>query len=189
VGRHSSPEQSYFIRSVFGWFLPWVLVAAVAGVAVWIAVGALGQGELDAAPPRSSAAQPTATPTPTKSPPRAKRKERPPKAPREDKPRRNPERRPPKLITAGVTVQVLNATTEAAAGDRLAARLADLGFQIAVVGQASRLYDRTTVFWSYPAAEDAASALATRFGWQVEAAPANLSRSVALHVVVGLDES
>jgi hypothetical protein len=50
VGRHSSPEASAYLRSLAAWFVPWFLVAAVAGVAVWIALDAL-QGPLEARPP------------------------------------------------------------------------------------------------------------------------------------------
>lgn len=193
MGRHSSPEQSSFYRSVAGWFLPWVLVAAVAGVAVWVAVGALGQGELDASPPRSSAPEPSpeprATATPDGESPSPKpEEERPDGDKRKGKRNRNGAGIPD-LITEDVTLQVLDATTSAGAGDRVAARLEDLGFEIAATGQASRIYDDTTVFWSYEASKDAARALAKRFGWVLDPAPPNLSRSVAVHVVVGEDEA
>ena len=70
----------------------------------------------------------------------------------------------------------------------MADRLAGLGFVIEAVEGSSKTYPATTVFWSYPEAEDAARALAERFGWVAEAKPANLSETVAIHVVVGEDE-
>ena len=185
MGRHSSPEQSDFLRSLFGWFVPWVLVAVVAGVAVWIAVGALGRVQLDASPPPAASPTEPASPEPTPSPspsPSGDRTPRPPDKP--DKPQ-GPE---VELITEGVSVQVLNATTTSGAATEIATRLSDLGFEIAAVGEAASVYRQTTVFWSSTASEDAAKALARRFGWRRDPAPENLSRSVSVHVVVGLDE-
>jgi hypothetical protein len=83
---------------------------------------------------------------------------------------------------------VLNATRTSGAATSIATRLSDLGFEIAAVGEAASIYRRTTVFWSSAASEDAARALARRFDWRSDPAPANLSRSVPVHVVVGLDE-
>jgi hypothetical protein len=166
-----------------------VLVAVVAGVAVWIAVGALGRGQLDASPPPAASPnepvspEPTPTPTPSPSPTQSgDRTPRPPDKP--DKPR-GPE---VELITEGISVQVLNATTTSGAATEIATRLSDLGFEIAAVGEAASIYRQTTVFWSSTASEDAAKALARRFGWRRGPAPANLSRSVSVHVVVGLDK-
>jgi hypothetical protein len=82
---------------------------------------------------------------------------------------------------------VLDATTDPAAGQRMATRLAHLGFDISVVGPASTLYPHTTVFWAYPSAKPAAKALAARFGWLAAPKPADLSPQVAIHVVVGAD--
>lgn len=101
-------------------------------------------------------------------------------------PRSKPTPKPP-LITRGITVQVLDATSDAAAGQQMATRLAHLGFQIAVVGPASSRFSHTTVFWAYPSVKPAAKALAAHFGWTAAPKPANLSPQVALHVVVGAD--
>ena len=95
---------------------------------------------------------------------------------------------PPELITEGITVQVLNGTTDATADDLMADRLARLGFDVISI-DASTSYAETTVFWSYAAAESAAQALGARFGWHVAPKPDNLSSQVALHVVVGTDET
>jgi hypothetical protein len=170
-----------------GWFVPWVLVAVVAGVAVWIAVGALGRGELDAASPAASSPSdtPSSTSTPETTPNGTPSPERTPKQGQEDGSERKPE---PELITEGVSIQVLNATRTSGAATAVAERLADLGFEIAVVGEAASTYERTTVFWSSEDSRQAARALAQRLDWRVAPAPANLSRSVPVHVVVGLDE-
>jgi LytR cell envelope-related transcriptional attenuator len=180
VGRRSSPNQWPFYRSVLSWFVPWALVAVIVGIGVWIAVDALSGGASNG---RSSAAlaggrspsasvhqSPKGSPGPTPSASLSHNK----------KPK-------PPLITKGITVQVLDATSDLAAGQRMATRLAHLGFKIAVVGGAASSYDRTTVYWAYPSAKPAAKALAAHFGWVAAPKPANLSPQVALHVVVGAD--
>jgi hypothetical protein len=177
VGRRSSPDQWPFYRSVLSWFVPWALVAAIVGIGVWIAVDALSGGGSNGPPdtrlargsPSASSSTGRPTPTPGSSTPAPVHKHKPP------------------LITDHITVQVLDATSDPAAGQRMATRLAHLGFQIAVVGPSSSPYDRTTVFWAYPSAKPAAKALAARFGWLASPKPADLSPQVALHVVVGAD--
>jgi hypothetical protein len=193
VGRHSSPEQSPFLRSIAGWLLPWLLVAIVAGAAVWVALDALTQGPLEAEPPAAAppseepSASPTTTPTPKSSPTPEPTRER---RRREKRDEKEPAKRPtPRLITRGVTVQVLNATSSPGADAAMARRLRGLGFDVLVTGSASRPYRNTTVFWSYGSARPAALRLARRFGWVAAPRPANLSTSVALHVVVGRDEA
>jgi hypothetical protein len=204
VGRHSSPEQSPFVRSLAGWFLPWALVAAVAIVAVWIAVDAL-QGPLKTSPPASAATRstPTASAIPSATPSRPARTKA--KAHHErardrhdrdkgstrakPKPSPKPSPSPEPIIAEGVTVQVLNGARSPSADDAMAARLARLGFQIVATGSASKSYDETTVFWSYSSARRAAEALADHFGWVSGPRPANLSDLVAIHVVVGNDEA
>lgn len=189
MGRHSKPEQGPFYRSVLGWIVPWVFIAAVVGGAVWFAVGVLGGDDISPAatkedpspsdegrepePEPSDTEIDIATPEPT---------EEPDPEPTEDEPDQP-------LITEGITIQVLNGTSDAAADDSMADRLEGLGFEIAAVEASSVTYTRTTVFWSYPEAEEAAKRLADRFGWVAEEKPGNLSDTVALHVVVGNDEA
>jgi LytR cell envelope-related transcriptional attenuator len=211
MGRHSSDRQLRFYRSVAGWFLPWALVAAVAVTAMWIAVDAIGQEDLDARPPAGAAGgrdpSPSSSPTPSSSPsPSATPSARSTPSPgggggdnagpragngenggNGDDGGQASDRRPP-LITDGVSVQVLNGTSSAAAADRMAARLQDLGFAIEVVAGATP-YDQTAVFWSADSAAPAARRLASRFGWIAGPKPANLSADVDLHVVVGADEA
>ncbi len=193
MGRHSAGEQGPFIRSVLGWFVPWFLIAAVVGVAVWILVNALGGDEAkpvaDAGSPSPSA---TATPSSTDTKPKVAVASPKPKA----NPRPKPEPKatktkrpgPPPLITADINIQVLNGTSDPAVDDAVAARLEGLGFRIEAVDESSAAYDRTTVFWSYPEAQEAAQVLAERLGWVAQPKPDNLSDTVAVHVVVGADE-
>ncbi|MFN2588306.1 MAG: LytR C-terminal domain-containing protein [Actinomycetota bacterium] len=189
MGRHSSPEQLHFYKSVVGWFLPWVLIAVVVGTAVWIAVEAVGGatgGSSSASATATATAEPTAEPERTAEPatPDAEVTAEPtPEATTE--PREDVE----PLITEGVTVQVLNATEVAEADDRMADKLSKLGFTVVAVESASSRYEATTVFWSTDASKEAAQRLADRFGWIAEAKPQNLSTTVSLHVVVGADEA
>ena len=93
------------------------------------------------------------------------------------------------LITEGMTVQVLNGTNVPGADQTMADRLEELGFEVINVVPAAINYEETTVLWSYAESEEAAARLAERFGWQVKPKPDNLSTQVALHIVVGVDES
>ncbi len=195
MGRHSAGEQGPFIRSVVGWFLPWLLIAAVVGVAVWLLVNALGGDEAT----RTAATQ--ASPAPSVSPsavetepevvvasPAPRRKPTP--TPKASKTKASKKRspKPPRLITQDINVQVLNGTSDGALDDAVAERLARLGFRIEAIDDSSVDYTNTTVFWSYPEAQEAAEILAERLGWVARSKPSNLSDTVAIHVVVGADE-
>ena len=164
------------------------MIAGVVGVAVWVAVASVGD---DGASPALSAAKSDSKPaahktaTPVATPP-------PPVHSHKPKPQPEPDDTPsvlPKLITNGVSVQVLNGTGVNGADQAMADRLSTLGFRIAAVVQASKPYDKTTVFWSSGDSRPAAEALAQHFGWLVLPKPHNLSPDVSVHVVVGKDEA
>lgn len=189
MGRHSSSEQGPFYRSLLGWFLPWILIAVVVGVSVWFLVNAIGGDEVTpSAADATPSPTPSVTPSPTEteivvaSPQPTRTKTQKPKPTKSKKPKEVA------LITEGMNVQVLNGTGDTSADDAVAARLADLGFRIEAIDDSSKAYSRTTVFWSYPEAQKAAEALASRMGWIAQPKPENLSATVALHVVVGEDE-
>lgn len=124
--------------------------------------------------PDESSAPETETPTPVETTP----------TPEETKTRKPKE----KLITQGITVQVLNGTDDAEAGEAMAERLRELGYQVVAVESSSTGYKETTVFWSLPDTERAAKVLADRFDWAADEKPANLADTVSMHVVVGKDE-
>ncbi len=186
MGRHTSPEQGPFYRSIIGWMLPWLMIAAAVIVAVYIAIDAVGKDDTEIPVARSSSAAPPTEepsaepePTPTVEPGPEETEEPQPdqtKEPREE------------LITEDITVQVLNGTASTEADDMMADRLSSLGFEVVAVEGSSRQYPETTVFWSFPAAQEAAERLANRFGWISGPKPSNLSSTVDLHVVVGSDE-
>lgn len=197
MGRHSSNEQYRYYQSVVGWFVPWALVGVVALTAVWIAIGALGPGDLNTATPGGGAAQgaeepgggtsvgATESPSPVASPTPQSEEPQEPDQPEPDEPADKPK---PELISEGISVQVLNGTSSSAAGRAMISRLTRLGFDVVVTFPASP-YDDTTVLWSNRGAKPAARALAARFSWRSSPKPANLSPSVDLHVVVGADEA
>lgn len=196
MGRHSSPNQGHFYRSFAGWVFLWAVIATVTGAAVWFIVAALGgpsaqrpvaaasdKNEKAAPAPTVSGIRIAATPEPSETPEAAETPDPVPSATATQEPSEEVE-----LITEGISVQVLNGTAAPAAGQTMAERLAQLGFEIVAVEESSRGYDQTTVFWSSDATRDAATALAERHGWVAEPKPANLSDEVSLHVVVGSDE-
>ena len=189
MGRHSSEQRTAFYRSVFAWALPWVVIAAILGVAVWFAVGALSGSEVtpdrrtgDADGNPFAQVSPTPTPSPTPLPSPTPRRDRVAKKKNREKPE------DPGLITTGVSLQVLNGTGGiTGAADSMAEQLSELGYEIVAVGDGLTV-DRTTVYWTGPEDESAARALAIRFGWVAGAAPPNLAETVDVHVVVGPDE-
>lgn len=188
MGRHSAGRQGPFYRSLVGWMLPWLLIAALVGIAIWFLVGTLGGDD-----PTVPAAEATSSPSPTPSPEPSETlvvatpTEQPsPKPSPKPKPTKSPKEKP--LITEGINVQILNSTSNTSVDDAIADRLSALGFRIENLESASRTYPRTTVFWSYPEAQEAAERLAARFDWLADPKPDNLSETVAIHVVVGNDE-
>lgn len=162
-----------------------MVIAAIVGIAVWFAVGALSGTEVTpSAPPAgrstgSSVARSSPSPTPDETP----------RAKKSSPPTTVDEGQDDGLVTADVSVQVLNGTGGVAkAAESMAARLRERGYEIAAVGDALTI-DRTVVYWSESEDERAARALARRFGWAAGPAPPNLSDAVDVHVIVGPDES
>jgi hypothetical protein len=187
MGRHSSADQRHFYRSFAGWVMLWAVIAVVAGVAVWFIVGALGATDVQRpiAAGRGKAERPV--PAPTVSGVRiAATPETPQPAPTPMETEAPPE--DVELITKGISVQVLNGTSDPSAARTMADELSGLGFTIIAVEDSSQPYAQTTVFWSTDASQDAAVALAESNGWVAEPKPANLADTVSIHVVVGADE-
>lgn len=191
MGRHSSPDQGHFYRSFFGWLGLWVMIAVVTAIGVWFIVSTIGGTEVNdsiAASETKEKEEPAEDPAPTVSGARITNKT-PTASSATPAPPRKEKSKKPKLLTDGVSVQVLNGTSDPGAPQTLADRLSGLGYSVVAVEESSRPYRRTTVFWSTPASQDAAEALAARFDWIAEPKPANLAATVSLHVVVGDDET
>src|SRR5688500_16599427 len=109
-------------------------------------------------------------------------------SPSETEPARDPKKKKRvRLITEGVTIQVLNGSNDPAAGEAMEQELTELGFQVVAVESTSKAYQGTTVFWCFPDAMKAGEALAEKRDWVADEKPANLADTVSLHVVVGQD--
>ena len=184
MGRHSSPRQWRYYLSILKYALPWIFVAVVGVSAVWAGVGALGDDELD--PSKGPVVSESEDPKPRAEPTVRATPVEPEETPEEFAEEPEDE---VALITEGMTVQVLNGTTVGGVDQAMADRLEGLGFQVVNVVPAAIDYAETTVLWSYAESEDAAARLAERFGWEVKPKPDNLSTQVALHIVVGADET
>lgn len=162
--------------------MPWVLAAAVVGAAVWAAVTMIGGGADGVVPQVASTATPTATPTPSPTPTPT-----PTAAPEETQ---SPRPEAPSVSYDGTTVQVLNGTGGVTgAAERMADRLATLGFEVIAIDDALGNFNRTIVYWTSSDSRPQAEALASANGWIVRPKPDNLSPTVAVHVIVGLDEA
>ncbi len=183
MGQHSSGNSWPYVRSMIGWFLPWVLIAGVVAMAVWVAVDVVGK---EPEGPQTAAVTDTQVETPEPAPEETESEEPIPEpAETLEEIIETPE---PELITEGITVQVLNGTPDDAVDERVADELAQMGFEIIAIQDSSRTYSETTVFYSNPESEESATALAEQEGWVVEPKPENLSSDVDIHVVVGVDE-
>ena len=189
MGRHSSSNQTPFVRSFVAWISLWVAIAVITGVAVWVVVKAIGGPQPIAG--AETGDRTTASPTPSEDAGEDEIVVATPSPSRPPAPTPTPDetRGDAKLVTEGITIQVLNGTAQPAAAQDMADRLGGLGFNVVAVEESSRIYPTTTVFWSTPEARRAAQRLASRFGWAVEEKPANLSAEVSMHVVVGSDEA
>jgi hypothetical protein len=187
VGRHSSGTRGPYMRSVLGWALPWILIAAIAIAAVWFIVNAVGGRQIaleDGNPSRTSSPPGRTQPSPTETPSPEPSRSRP-----SPSPKRSPKGDRDELITNGVSVQVVNGTggIEGAAA-AMADRLASLGYRVEAIVTGLTV-DQTAVRWSTESDREAALALAARFGWASGPASPNLTRDVDIHVIVAPDEA
>lgn len=187
MGKHSSPEQGPFYRSFVTWLAPWILMAVVVLAVVWVAIDVVGKDDTKVPAAKSSSAEPRETaaePEPSETPE--------PEVSETPAPDKSDEPAPPgtgkPLITEDITVQVLNGTASPEADDRMASRLSSLGYDVVAVQGSSKQYEETTVYWSFPEAQEAAERLAAKFGWIAAEKPSNLSSTVDMHVVAGTDE-
>jgi hypothetical protein len=190
MGRHSTHQQSDFMKSAFMWFLPWLLAAVVGIGAVWIAIDAAFGGATESPPDQqpdravgAAESSPSANPSPVETP----AAEGTPTPAEDGEPKK--EKRKKKdagLIGEGVPIQILNGTSLQDADDRVAADLEPLGFEIVAMNP-WHATPVTVVYWSTPEDEKTATLLAEEFGWTAQPKPEELSTEVSLHIVVGAD--
>jgi hypothetical protein len=188
MGKHSSPEQGPFYRSFVAWLFPWILIGAAVLATVYVAVDVVGKDDTKitsaAKPTRTPPSEETTAPVETETPEPVESET--PEPDETDEPAGGGSDKP--LITEDITVQVLNGTASTEADDRMADRLSSLGYEVVAVQGSSKQYSETTVFWSFPGAQEAAERLAAKFGWVAALKPSNLSSTVDIHLVVGADE-
>ena len=190
MGKHSSPEQGPFYRSFVAWLFPWILIGIFVLAAVYVAVDVVGKDDTKITPvaqeTRSEEPEETVAPVETETPEPVETETPEPDPEETEEPDDGNEEEP--LITEDITIQVLNGTASTEADDRMADRLGSLGYEVVAVQGSSKQYTETTVYWSFPGAQDAAERLAARFDWVAAPKPSNLSSTVDIHVVVGADE-
>ncbi|HSK37551.1 MAG TPA: LytR C-terminal domain-containing protein [Actinomycetota bacterium] len=140
-----------------------------------------------AAPPGTATRQPDTTPAPTTTtaaPTTTTRATTTSTAPATTKRATEPTLRP----AAGVTVQVLNGVWVTGLARRVAAQVGTAGYDVVAAKTALGSYSVSRVYYTGGHRADA-EAFQDRFPAfsVIEPAPANLSRRVALHVVIGKD--
>lgn len=140
-----------------------------------------------AAPPGPATRQPDTTPAPTTTtaaPTTTTREATTSTAPPTTKRATEPTLRP----AAGVTVQVLNGVWVTGLARRVAAQVRTAGYDVVAAKTALGSYSVSRIYYTGGHRADA-EAFKDRFPAfaVVEPAPANLSRRVALHVVIGKD--
>jgi LytR cell envelope-related transcriptional attenuator len=162
------------------------LVAFLAVFTVVDRMSAPGGARRTAAAPPASTAQPdtSAAPTTTTAPPttttRATTTTETPTTKRTTEPTLRP--------AGGVTVQVLNGAWVAGLANRVAAQVRTAGYDVVAARTALGNYSASRIYYTDGHRADA-EAFKDRFPAfrVIEPAPANLSRRVALHVVIGKD--
>jgi LytR cell envelope-related transcriptional attenuator len=162
------------------------LVAFLAVFTVVDRMSAPGGARRTAAAPPASTAQPdtSAAPTTTTAPPttttRATTTTETPTTRRTTEPTLRP--------AGGVTVQVLNGAWVAGLANRVAAQVRTAGYDVVAARTALGNYSASRIYYTEGHRADA-EAFKDRFPAfrVIEPAPANLSRRVALHVVIGRD--
>ncbi len=165
-----------------------VLVAFLAVFTIVDRMSAPDRGRRTAAaPPGSATRQPDTTPAPTTTtaaPTTTTRATTTSTAPPTTKRATEPTLRP----AAGVSVQVLNGVWVTGLARRVAAQVRTAGYDVVAAKTALGSYSVSRVYYTGGHRADA-EAFKDRFPAfaVVEPAPANLSRRVALHVVIGKD--
>jgi hypothetical protein len=162
------------------------LVAFLAVFTVVDRMSAPGGARRTAAAPPAATAQPdtSAAPTTTTAPPttttRATTTTETPTTRRTTEPTLRP--------AGGVTVQVLNGAWVAGLANRVAAQVRTAGYDVVAARTALGNYSASRIYYTDGHRADA-EAFKDRFPAfrVIEPAPANLSRRVALHVVIGKD--
>jgi hypothetical protein len=161
-------------------------VAFLAVFTVVDRMSAPGGARRSAAAPPASTAQPdtSAAPTTTTAPPTTTTRA----TTTTEKPTTRRTTEPTLRPAGGVTVQVLNGAWVAGLANRVAAQVRTAGYDVVAARTALGNYSASRIYYTDGHRADA-EAFKERFPAfrVIEPAPANLSRRVALHVVIGKD--
>lgn len=187
MGKHSDPDPRWF----------WLSLAAAAGKAAIgvLVVGAVAVGVTTWAGDRDDrVAGPAATTEPATLAPQATEQASATASPTESaheevatQPAVEEETDGGDEAPVRATVQVLNGSGDASALQDAIATLEELGYRVVAESRSSRVYDRTTVFWSAGFEEDARDLRRSDDRFAVLQANDRLDRTINLHVVVGRD--
>jgi LytR cell envelope-related transcriptional attenuator len=161
-----------------------VLVAFLAAFTIVDRMSAPDRGRRTAAAPSPSVQQPATTATTTTAAPTTTTRAPTTTAPPTTKRATEPTLRP----AGGVTVQVLNGVWVAGLAHRVADQVRSAGYDVVAANTALGNYSASRIYYTGGHRADA-EAFRDRFPAfsVIEPAPANLSRQVALHVVIGKD--
>lgn len=180
MGRHSVGDDRVFWKSLLFAGLKWAGVIALPALAVWGVWRLVNEPEGStsvASQEKTPVASTPAPSPPAESPATAEEVAPSPEAPAEPSP--SPKR--------SGKLQVLNGSATSGTGQRAADKLREAGYEIVAVQNASRRYEKTTIFYQ-AGSRSLADEIAAFFGFGiVEAAPSNLSRAVPVTVVAGDD--
>lgn len=172
AGKHEPGSKGSFYFSLTTAALRAVLVIAAVVVGVFVLSRAFtlgGEVEPEGAP--GPVASPTA-PAEEEPPPEEEPPEAPPEEPRQE----------------GVVLEVRNGTNEAGLAQDTADELAELGYEIALVGNAARNYDQTTLFFQRGARREAAHLAGLNFeGAALERMDDEAVSDAEIIVVLGVD--
>lgn len=181
MGRHSVGDERAFWKSLLLFGLKWVGVIALPALAIWGVWRLVNQPESPTNVASVTKTQPDRSPSP--EPPAESAPPADVAPPAESPPAPEPAPSPKR----SGKLQVLNGSATSGTGQKAADRLREVGYEIVAVQNASRRYEKTTIFYQ-EGSRALADEIAALFGFGiVEAAPSNLSKQVPISVVVGDD--
>lgn len=175
MGRHSVEDERVFWRSFGLTLLKWVGVATLPVLAAFGIWRLVAGEDVEPEPPKPSV-RAIASPSPTLPPP----------SPVATIASPTPTASPSPVATKG-ELQVLNATGVPGKGVEAAKRLEEAGYTVVATQNASRRYDKTTIFYQ-PGFKQMAEGVAKALGvGSVQPALDNLDKKIPVTAVIGND--
>ena len=175
MGRHSVEDERVFWRSFGLTLLKWVGVATLPVLAAFGIWRLVSSEDSEPEPPKPSAVA-VVSPSPTLPSP----------SPEAVLPSPTPPASPSPTATKG-ELQVLNGSGVAGTGVQAAERLKAAGYTVVATQNASRRYDKTTIFYQ-PGFKQMAEGVAKTLGiGTVQPALENLDKQIPVTAVIGAD--